>query len=670
MAQAGPAGAICSAFSEGVRVLGASVVPSISSPSTSEAHFADNCRHFHHNGVLADTSSSSTVVSFSTRSCFSMERAFRLLPGMGHSMPCYADELPSRLSSSTHVAALPQRTQLNSLWRNNLELKWTNLQLCLGLDPVHRYVAASGTSTDTSPPKRRKLVLLGTGWGTVGLISSIDVRKYDVTIISPRNYFTFTPFLPSVCSGTLSARAALEPIRNFAKRGGKKVMEFYEASAADIDVDHKKIVCQTKSNEKFTVDYDLLVVGVGAETNTFGIPGAKTYSHFLKEVENAREIHRQVLDSFERASLPGTSEETKRRLLHFVVVGGGPTGVETAAELHDLIHEDILRHFPDLRDYTKVTLIEMLPKVLPMFSESASSFTQSNFNKMGVECRLKTKVTGVTENDVTVEYVAGDSATAITENIPYGFIVWASGVGQVPFVKKLLSKIDEQKQNRLLVVDPQLRVKGCDNVYALGDCSRIEPQFFHTNDSVVRQLYNQSQSHPHKASTEFLESLVPQLSLIYPQIAPSKCDFQKLPRKSNLTLEEFRELLKSIDTAYVSPSPTAQFASQEGSYLGVALNQFCKKEDEQHAPAFVEHWNGYLAYIGNGNAVVDLPGYSSILGGVTSMLIWKAAYIQLVKTCRTTIIVACDWLRVKLGGRDVGKDHTRDGSADESKKTA
>lgn len=204
---------------------------------------------------------------------------------------------------------------------DSVRRRWQNLQFRVGRDPR------------LPPGQRKQVVVLGTGWSAMNLIMRLDVAKYDVTVISPRNFFTFTPLLPSVCAGTLSPRSCLEPVRNKLIRGGKKVMDFYEAFATEIDDDKKVIRCKAASGEIFEVPFDYAIVAVGAETNTFGIPGVEENAFFLKEVSNAREIHKKLLDCFERATLPATSEEEKKRLLHFVMVGGGPTGVETAAEV-------------------------------------------------------------------------------------------------------------------------------------------------------------------------------------------------------------------------------------------------------------------------------------------------------------------------------------------------
>eukprot|EP00922_Rhytidocystis_sp_ex-Travisia-forbesii_P063566 GHVS01094549.1.p1 GENE.GHVS01094549.1~~GHVS01094549.1.p1 ORF type:complete len:612 (+),score=98.56 GHVS01094549.1:249-1838(+) len=527
----------------------------------------------------------------------------------------------------------------------------------------------------------------------MAMLPALDISLFDVTIVSPRNYFTFTPFLPSVSAGTLSPRSCIEPIRNFTKRGGKTVMDFYEAKGTSVDIKNKRVECQTKAGDCFSLDYDILVLAIGAESNTFGIPGAKEYSNFLKEVENAREIHKKIVDNFERAATPGISEDDKKRLLHFVVVGGGPTGVETAAELSDFIRADLLRHFPQLKQYIKVSLIEMLPKVLPMFSEEVSKFTLKNFEKLNINTMLNTKVTKVTDTNITVlrsPSSSSPSLSAVEETIPYGFVVWASGVGQVPLSRTILSQIPEQSTNRLLHVDAQLAVKGCEHgtVFALGDCSYLSPPPLHKDQNLLNSLMSKASLHigtENGLSTELLAAESNDLSQRYPQISKSHWDFMIKPSHSNMTRRQMVEYLKEIDTNYRSPAPTAQYATQEGSYLARALNQFygteavdkrkrgttvdeCGDVGEEDsavvvAPAFQEKWKGYLAYIGGGQAVVDMPGGYQLFGGYSGLFVWKMVYLQLCKSVRNMMIVTSDWSRTFIGGRDVGRDHTRDASA-------
>jgi len=136
-------------------------------------------------------------------------------------------------------------------------------------------------------PQRKKVVVLGTGWGGTTFLRNLDSRLYDVQVISPRNYFAFTPLLPSVTSGTVEPRSIVEPIRRILEKKGGEI-KFWEAECFKIDPQNKKIHCRSNigtnldGNGEFLADYDYLVVAVGARTNTFNTPGVVENCHFLK----------------------------------------------------------------------------------------------------------------------------------------------------------------------------------------------------------------------------------------------------------------------------------------------------------------------------------------------------------------------------------------------------
>ncbi|CAG8609016.1 8266_t:CDS:10, partial [Ambispora leptoticha] len=279
------------------------------------------------------------------------------------------------------------------------------------------------------------LVILGSGWAGFKLLKEINTADYNVVVISPRNYFVFTPLLPGTSVGTLEFRCITEPVRKFEPK-----VEFYQAYADTIgktkafcefasitsntslycllqDLDNQIVNCTSnleKKRDKFSIPYDTLVIAVGANSNTFGIPGVGEHALFLKDVSDARKIRQRVIECFEHASQPGVSEETKLGLLHFAVVGGGPTGVEFSAELRVL------------------------------------------------------KVTA----DHLVIREEGE--------VPYGMIVWATGLTDNPLTRSLGDRIMKDNSAKRLLTDDKLRVlekntgKPITNVYAIGDCATIQ----------------------------------------------------------------------------------------------------------------------------------------------------------------------------------------------------
>ncbi|KAF5208290.1 external alternative NAD(P)H-ubiquinone oxidoreductase B2, mitochondrial-like [Thalictrum thalictroides] len=320
--------------------------------------------------------------------------------------------------------------------------------------------------------KKKKVLVLGTGWAGTSFLKNVDSSLYDVQVISPRNYFSFTPLLPSVTCGTVEARSIVEPIRNIIRKKSGEI-KYWEAECIKIDAKNKKVHCRSnqdansEAREEFLVDYDYLVIAMGARANTFNTPGVEEHCHFLKEVEDAQNIRRSVIDCFERASLPTLTEEERMRNLHFVVVGGGPTGVEFAAELHDFIREDLVKLYPIIQDQVKITLLEAGDCILNMFDKRITAFAEDKFQRDGIDLKLGSMVVKVTENTISTKERSGDISS-----VPYGMVVWSTGIGTRPVVMDFMREIG-QTNRRVLATDEWLRVDGCDNIYALGDCATI-----------------------------------------------------------------------------------------------------------------------------------------------------------------------------------------------------
>ena len=306
----------------------------------------------------------------------------------------------------------------------------------------------------------------------------------------------------------------MEPIRNFLRHKTTAV-KFYEAEATKIDAE-KKVVYVTDDSEikgsvsQTEIPFDMLVVGVGAENATFGIPGVKEHSCFLKEIGDAQRIRKRIMDCCETATFKGQSPEEVRRLLHMVVVGGGPTGVEFAGELQDFFENDIKKWIPEITNNFHVTLVEALPSVLPMFSKNLIDYTEQTFKEETIEIRTKTMVKNVTDSYIEAEFT-DQSGKKVLEKIPYGLLVWATGNAVRPLVKDLMSQIPAQKDSRRgLLVNEYLVVKGTENIWAVGDCAVANyaptAQVASQEGSFLARLFNQM------AKTEQIESELSVLS--------------------------------------------------------------------------------------------------------------------------------------------------------------
>ncbi|RHZ82575.1 hypothetical protein Glove_108g17 [Diversispora epigaea] len=327
-----------------------------------------------------------------------------------------------------------------------------------------------------------RLVILGSGWAGFKLLRDLNKEHYEAIVISPRNYFVFTPLLASSSVGTLEFRCIMEPIRKYSPN-----IQYYQAYADKIDFKNQVIHCTSNlelSKNKFSIPYDTLVIAVGANSNTFGIKGVGDHALFLKDVSDARKIRQRVIECFEHASQPSMSEEEIIGLLHFAVVGGGPTGVEFSAELHDFITEDISRLYPRLMNKVTMTVYDVAPQILGSFDVSLRDYATKKFARKGIKIRTNTQVAEVTERKLVIK----DNG-----DVPYGMLVWATGLTDNPFTRSMSDQVLKDQSAKRLLTDEFLRVlskennQPIDNVYALGDCATIKDNDLPATAQVANQ---------------------------------------------------------------------------------------------------------------------------------------------------------------------------------------
>jgi len=315
-----------------------------------------------------------------------------------------------------------------------------------------------------------RLVVLGTGFGAFNLVKHLK-DDYAVTVVSPRNHFLFTPLLPSTTVGTIEFRSIIEPIRR-----ARKDLRFYHAYCRELDTGQQRVLCSGASDgHLFDVEYDLLVIAVGALSNTFNVPGVAEHALFLKELNDARELRQRVIRCFERANLPGVTVEERQRLVHFVICGGGPTGVEFAAELNDFMHEDLRRSYPHLVAEARITLVEAAKEILNTFDQKLRDYATDLFRRQRISVLTEAPVVKV---DETVMHLADGS------DISYGLLLWSTGNGPTEFVKN--AKLPKDPRERI-VIDAYFQVKGFENIFSLGDCSVIGDGALPATSQVAQQ---------------------------------------------------------------------------------------------------------------------------------------------------------------------------------------
>ncbi|KAJ8644003.1 hypothetical protein MRB53_005751 [Persea americana] len=319
----------------------------------------------------------------------------------------------------------------------------------------------------TKPSDKPRVVVLGSGWAGCRLMKGIDTSIYDVVCISPRNHMVFTPLLASTCVGTLEFRSVAEPIARIQPAISHAPGSFFFlARCRGIDTEKHVVHCETVIDGSgsnipepwpFQVSYDKLVIASGAEASTFGIDGVKEHAIFLREVSHAQEIRRKLLLNLMLSDVPGISEEEKSRLLHCVVVGGGPTGVEFSGELSDFIIRDVHERYSHVKDYINVTLIEA-SEILSSFDVRLRQYAINQLTKSGV--RL---VRGVVKHVQPQKLILNDGT-----EVPYGLLVWSTGVGPSHFISSL--QFPKSPGGRI-GVDEWLRVPSEQDVFSIGDCS-------------------------------------------------------------------------------------------------------------------------------------------------------------------------------------------------------
>ncbi|EXB62305.1 External NADH-ubiquinone oxidoreductase 1 [Morus notabilis] len=509
--------------------------------------------------------------------------------------------------------------------------------------------------------KKKKVVVLGTGWAGVSFLKNLKNPSYDVHVVSPHNYFAFTPLLPSVTCGTVEARSIVEPVRSITRKKGIDV-QFREAVCYKIDADNKKVYCRSSQDknlggkEEFSLDYDYLIIGMGARQTLSTPPG----------VEDALRIRQSVIDCFESAGLPSLSEEEKKRILHFVVVGGGPTGVEFAAELHDFVTEDLAKLYPTVKDYAKITLLEAGDHILNMFDKRITSFAEEKFQRDGINVKTGSMVVKVGDKEISTK-VRGTGQVA---NLPYGMVVWSTGIGPRDEVVDFMKQIG-QTNRRALATDEWLRVEGCDNVYALGDCATINQRKVMEDIALIFSKADKNNSGT--LNIKDFQEVVDDICERYPQVElylkkkqmKNIVELLKNSQKKSVEvdIETFKSALSEVDSQMKNLPATAQVAAQQGAYLANCFNRLeeCEKYPEgplrfrsvgrhRFRPFRYKHLEQF-APLGGEQAAAQLPGDWVSIGHSTQWL-WYSVYASKLVSWRTRVLVVSDWGRRFIFGRD------------------
>lgn len=413
--------------------------------------------------------------------------------------------------------------------------------------------------------------------------------------------------------GTLEFRAVIEPVRRLG------LDEFYQAWASSIDFKNK--VVRIEANERgdvsaatnkpqikgdmLEVGYDKLIIAVGSYSQTFGIEGVREHAHFLRDVGDARAIRLQVLQAFETASLPTTSDAERRKLLHFAIVGGGPTGIEFAAELHDLIRDDLSRIYPQLLDMCAITVYDVAPKVLPMFDSKLAAYATETFKRQGIRVKTRHHLTRIRREGRALMLAIQEEP----EEVGAGIVVWSTGLMQNPLVQRLV-ETDIDGRGRI-AKDPKT-----------GGIV--------TNANLQVQLRSSEEGN----------------------------DANNNNNNNTVTLEDVYAVGDCTSVQGYQYPATAQVASQQAVYLAKQLNSNSNSNsntdtdtDSFAKPFRFRNW-GVMTYLGSWRAIhqseADLKGWAA-------WVLWRTAYLTRSMSLRNKVMIPVYWFVTWVFGRDISR---------------
>ncbi|TGO57701.1 hypothetical protein BOTNAR_0196g00010 [Botryotinia narcissicola] len=516
---------------------------------------------------------------------------------------------------------------------------------------------------DASKGDRERVLILGSGWSGFTLSRQLDPKKYQTVVISPRSYFVFTPLLVSTAVGTLEFRSALESVRGRGRwRGWGLVgggwggwgargngVEFWQGWADDVNFDKKTIKVEENAIERpktasttiekkekgkvFEVGYDKLVVSVGCYSQTFGIEGVRENALFLKDVGDARKIRKRILECFETAALPTSSDSLRKKLLNFSIVGGGPTGVEFAAELFDLCHEDLSTLYPSLTPFIKITIYDVAPKILPMFDKNLANYALEYFKRDGIEIKTEHHILGLRRGLPKEGENGEDAEKGFTLNLKeegdvgVGMCVWSTGLMMNPFIEKALSSV----------------------------------HIFPTQSAIVAGSdIDNSMERPEDKNWELKRS--PKTGgLMVDNFFRVKLATRSSPDGAKQTQQEatMNDVFALGDVAVLGDMglpATAQVANQEARWLGKRLNKMDKagKMGPAEDKGFTFRNMGVMTYVGGMKAIMQTDGKGEIKGRA-AWIIWRGAYLTQTISWRNKILIPMYWAINWLFGCDISR---------------
>ena len=303
--------------------------------------------------------------------------------------------------------------------------------------------------------ERPQVVIVGAGFAGLWAARALGRSPVEVLLVDRNNYHTFLPLLYQVAAAELEPEAIAYPVRSILRQLPN--VHFALAEVQEID-----LAARVVKTAPGVIPYDFLVLAIGSTSSFFGLPGAAEHAFPLKTLEQGVALRNHILCCFERA-VREPDEQQRQRRLTFTIVGGGPTGVEFAGALAELIHSPIVQDYPTL-DFRQVhvVLLEARDGLLPGLPERLRAYALARLRRMGVEVRLQAMV-----SQITLEAVHLQDGTVI----PTETVVWTAGVRGDPLAQRL--GLPTARDGRVVVL-PTLQVPSYPEVYVIGDLAYVE----------------------------------------------------------------------------------------------------------------------------------------------------------------------------------------------------
>jgi NADH dehydrogenase len=308
--------------------------------------------------------------------------------------------------------------------------------------------------------RKKRVVIIGGGFAGTAIALRLERilrgdESVEITLVDSENFFTFTPLLPEVPSGSIQPKHIVFPLRALLKRTIVR-----QAEVKGVDLGGRIVVAaHCRACGDFSLPFDHLVLALGSVPNFFGLPGVAEHALTIKSLADATALHAHVIDKLEHADLH-TDPRMRRQLLTFVVAGGGFAGVETLAELNDLVR-GAGRFYPSISpEEVRMVLVHSGPRILPEVSESLSAYALKKLEGRGVQVLLHTRVLGCS---------AGAVRLSNGEEIAARTFVWAAGSAPSP----ILDLLDVPRARGRVAVDATMAVSDRPGIWAVGDSAAI-----------------------------------------------------------------------------------------------------------------------------------------------------------------------------------------------------